>query len=401
MNKPAISGLALVLAAPLCAQGVIYSPTGLDSKTEGLYYAYYFGGFSNARQQYADGENRGKVAVIGAINLRLDYRSHTSTTAPGRKWTKVTMAIADGDIAKFGTTFASNVTSTPTQVFNAAWSLPTVSGYPLTKPAIYGGLKSEYKIPFTSTWIYTGKTDIVHDWQFMGGTLDNNVTWTTSSVRTYYFDSYDSSNEYGGVGSTVRYVPSTRLNNNSAGVTTRCNDSAHTTTTGAYAYLYAYLYGPKYPILNYRSSLYMYHYSYYTAFEAPVIHAIAFAADNTGVDLGTGCNKLHLKGPMILRTRQTMPRTYSTSAISEYQLEFIPWVSAMANLTLVVQGAWTDSVTNRFALTQALEATLPAAMPSPAPKRNHIYQYQSPTAATGYGPYNYYYMNPALAYTTK
>jgi len=401
MNKHVLCGMGFVLVAPLCAQGVLYSPTHLDSKTEGQYYGYYFSAFPNARQQYGDGENRGKVGVIGAINMRLDYRSHTSTTAPGRKWTSVKVSIAEGDVAKFGVTFATNMTSTPTQVFNAAWSLPTVTGYPLTKPAVYGGLKGEYRIPFSSTWIYTGKTDIVHDWQFSGGTLDNNITWATSSTRTYYFDSYTSANEFGAVGSTYRYVPATRLNNNSAGVTTRCNDSAHTTTTGSYTLVVASAYGPKYVVLNYRSNLLFYTYSYYTAFEAPVIHGIAFSTNNTGVDLGTGCNKLHLQGPMILRPTMTMPSTYSTSAFSAYRLEFIPWVSAMANLTIVAQGAWTDSVTNRFALTQAREAILPASLPQPAPKRIHTYQYSSPTASTGFGPYNYYYMNPALAYTAK
>jgi hypothetical protein len=396
-----ISGLALVLAAPLCAQGVIYSPTHLDSKTEGQYYGYYLSGFSNARQQYGDGENRGKVAVIGAVNLRLDYRSHTTSTAQGRKWTNLKVSIAEGDVAKFGNTFASNMTSTPTVVFNSAWSLPTVTGYPLTSPAVYGGLKGEYKIPFTSTWIYTGKTDIVHDWQFSGGTMDNNVTWTGSSSRTYYFDSYTSATEFGSVGSSYRYIPSTRLNNNSAGVTTRCNDSAHTTTTGAYAYVYATLYGPKYPVINYRSNVYFYTVSYYTAFDAPVIHGLSFATNDTGVDIGTGCNKLHLSGPVILRPTVTMPRSYSSSGYSAYRQEFIPWDPAMANLKVTVQGAWTDSVTSQLGLTQAREATLPASLPKPAPKRMNLYQYSSPTAATGYGPYNYYYMNPAMAYTTK
>jgi len=401
MNKQAIYGLGFILAAPLSAQGVLYSPTHLDSKTEGLYYGYYLCGFSNARQQQGDGENRGKAAVIGAINMRLDYRSHTSSTAPGRKWTNVKVSIAECDIAKFGVTFASNMTSTPTTVFNAAWSLPTVSGYPLTKPAVYGGLKGEYKIPFTSVWVYTGKTDFVHDWQFRGGTLDNNVTWATSSVRTYYFDSYTSANEYSAAPSTFRYIPATRLNNNSAGVTGRCNDSAITTTTGSYMYLYAYLYGPKYVVINYRSNLLFYHYSYYTAPEAPVIHGLSFATDDTGIDLGTGCNKLHLKGPMILQPVMTMPRAYSIYGYSEYRLEFIPWDSSMANLKITAQAAWTDSVTKKFNLTQAHEATLPSGLPQPAPKRMHTYQYQSPSAATGYGPYNYYYMNPAMAYTTK
>jgi len=402
MKKQMIYGLALALAAPLGAQGFLYSPKDLDSKTEGTYYCYYFGGFSNARQQYADGENSGKAAVIAAFNVRLDYRSHTSTTAPGRKWTNVMMSIGEGSVSGFSTTFSSNFTTTPQVVFNAAWSLPAVTGYPTTSPSIYGGLKGEYRVPFSTSFVYTGKGDIVHDWQFMGGTLDNNVTWTTSSVRTYYFDSYSSASEFSNVGSTYAYIPTTRLNNTSTGVTTRCNDSEHgSTTTGAYCLLYAYAYGPKYPIDNYRGRLYFYHVSYYTGYENPVIHGLAFANDTTGLDLGTGCNKLHLKGPMLLFPRVTMPSTYSSSGYSGYQFRLVPWIAAMSGLQVTVQAAWADSSTNRFALSQGRQATLPSGLPGPAPQRIHTYQYQSPTATTGFGPYNYYYMNPATAWETK
>jgi len=69
----------------------------------------------------------------------------------------------------------------------------------------------------------------------------------------------------------------------------------------------------------------------------------------------------------------------------------------------MVAGPWptTRSGINRFGLTQAREAVLPAGLAKPAPRRMYIYQYSGPTAATGFAPYNYYYMNPALAYTTK
>ena len=100
------------------------------------------------------------------------------------------MPIAEGDVSKFTNTFASNMTTMPTTVFNAAWSLPTVTGYPLTKPAVYGGLKGGYKIPFKSIWVYFGKKDIVHDWQYRGGTLDSKTPWTRTTMYPYYLDSY-------------------------------------------------------------------------------------------------------------------------------------------------------------------------------------------------------------------
>ena len=53
-----------------------------------------------------------------------------------------------------------------------------------------------------------------------------------------------------------------------------------------------------------------------------------------------------------------------------------------------------------FNLSQARQAVLPSGLPGPAPQRMSIYNYNS-ASTTGFGPYNYYYMNPALAYTAK
>ncbi len=401
MKKQAICGLALAIAAPLGAQNVIYSPKDLAS-TEGQYYAYYFFRYSAPRWQLVDGENRGKAAVISSLSMRLDgtYNYNTSY-GMGRTWSNVSLTISEGDFDKFSTTFASNATTTPTSVFSATWSLPSVTGVQSPAPQPWGGKSGELKIPFTSTWVYTGQKDILTDWTYSGGVLANAASWATTTSRYYMIDSYGSANEYSSIGSTYRYIPSTRLNNNSAGVTTRCNDSAHgTSTTGAYSYLYAYAYGEKYPVLNYRGNLYYYHISYYTGYENPVIHALAVANNTTGADVGTGCNKLHLVGPLLLFPTVTMPSSYSTSGYSAYRFNLLKWEQAMSGLKLTVQAAWSDSSTSRFALSQAAEATLPPGLPSPAPKRMAIYNYTK-TSTTGFGPYNYYYMNPAFAYSSS
>jgi hypothetical protein len=400
MKKPILYGLGLVLAAPLFAQGAIYSPKDLQS-AEGQYYAYYFFRYSDSRWQNCDGENRGKVAVIASIQIRLDgtYNYNTSY-GMGRTWSNVQLTISEGDLNKFSNTFAANATATPTVVFSSGWSLPTVSGKQ-PAPSPWGGKNGMLKFPFKSTWIYTGKADILTDWQYTGGTLANNSTWTGSTSRYYMIDSYGSANEYSNIGSTYTYIPSTRLNNNSSGVTTRCNDSEHgSTTTGAYCYLYAYAYGKKYPVLNYRGNLYYYHISYYTGYENPVIHGLAVQNSVPGVDVGTGCNKLHLVGPMVLAPTVTMPASYTTSGYSAYRYNWIPWQPAFANVKLTVQAAWSDSSTNRFALSQAREAKLPSGLPGPAPARLAVYNYNK-TSATGNGPYTTYVYNPAFCYSAS
>jgi len=401
MKKQILYGLGLALAAPLCAQGTIYSPKDL-AKSEGQYYGYYFFRYSEPRWQQADGENRGSPFVMNSIAMRLDGNYNYNTSyGMGRTWSNLTLVISEGDLSKFSTTYAANATTTPTTVFNAGWSLPTVTGVQSPAPQPWGGKNGELKIPFSTTWVYTGKQDILTDWTYSGGVLANAATWTGSTTRYYMIDSYGSANEYSNVGSTYAYLPTTRLNNNSTGVTTRCNDSEHgTTSTGSYTYLYAYAYGAKYPIDNYRGNLYYYHISYYTGYENPVIHALAVANSATGTDVGTGCNKLHLVGPMLLFPRVTMPASYSTSGYSGYRFNLLKWDKAMAGLKLTVQAAWSDSSTSRFALSQAREATLPSGLPGPAPQRLAIYNY-SKTSTTGFGPYNYYYMNPAFAYNTS
>lgn len=395
MKKPILVALGLVLAAPLCAQGVLYSPPGLDTKTEGYYYGYYGFRYPDAHVQFIDGENRGKVASISALSMRLDSRSHTSSTTQGRKWTSVTLMVGEADIDAFTPTFASNFTTKPTTVFSGAWSLPTVTGTPSSTPAPYGGTSGEYTVPFKSAFVYTGKGDICQDWTFMGGTLDNAVTWNTNSSRTYYFDGPASATS-SWYGSPTGYIPSTALSGS------QCNDSSSTTTSSAYMIVNASRYPANYTVENYRDKIVFYHYSYYTGFNNPVIHALALKSDMTGVDLGTGCYKLHVMAPLALVPMVTLPASVNTSGYSGYRLRFIPWKNSLAGITITGQAAWNDSATNQFKLTRAYErTTAPVVLPPTAEKRVQLYAYSSPTATTAQGLSGSYTYNPAFAYTTR
>jgi hypothetical protein len=399
MKTQLIYGLGLLLAAQVCAQSALYSPKSMAS-TEGQFYGYAFLRYSDQRIQNVDGENRGTAAAITSISFRLDNRSHYSALTGGRTWSNVTMKVSEGDVANFTTNFANNTKTTPTTVYNKAWGVPLVIGFPLLKPAVWGGLKGEYTIPFSTAWVYTGKGDILTDWKFTGGKLANNVVWATNSARNYYLDGYG--NFMTPTGSTgyihQKYIPAVRLNNNSLGVTGRCNDSAHTTTTGAYYYNYAYLYAKYYSNRSWSDKMRFYSQSYYTAPGAPVIHAYAVQVDVAGLDLGTGCNKLHVKGPLFLVMGYTNPAANSTNGYSGYYETFVPFLNVFRGLDMIGQAAWADSKSGALNLSWAHHIKLPD--PQPAPKRSATYHYIG-TNTTGFGPYTNYPYSPAVCYQKK
>ena len=129
---------------------------------------------------------------------------------------------------------------------------------------------------------------------------------------------------------------------------------------------------------------------------------LAFQTDAKGVDLGTGCNKLHLKGPMVMIPRVTYPQSVNGSGYTPYTYNLLPWTSAMANMTVTIQAAWTDSKTGNFALSQARENVLPGGqLPASFAKRAAVSgSNQTRTTGSLYGS-TAYYGNPAAAYTYK
>jgi hypothetical protein len=393
MNK--LTLLALCAASSLSAQGVLHSPKDLAA-VEGQYYSYLLGGWTSMRLQSLDGENRGSIASMKEIAFRLDNRSYYSSVGMGRTFSNVTLQLADGDIATMTNNYAGNMKSTPTTVFSASVTWPTMTGYPLTNPALWGGTTGAYRFPFTTQWLYLGKTDIVTDWTFTGGTLANNYAWTSTLSRYYYFDGFGNPNST--VGGTYVSIPTSRLDNTSPGVTGRCNDSAFgTTSIGAYSYIYATIYPQYYANVDWQNKLLIYSYSYYTAYNAPVIHAWGFQTNTTGINLGTGCNNMHALGPYVMQTFIVPPKTVNTSAYSGYRYNLVPWNNALANLKICMQGAWSDSVTGKLALSQAREVTLPASgPPTTVPERSGMYSY----ATNGpYGPYSTYPYNPPYRWT--
>jgi hypothetical protein len=393
-----ISGLAALALAlvgtPVAAQSTyFFSPQRLAA-TEGDNACYLFGSWQKARHQLVDGENRGTAAQLKAVAFRLDYRSHTSwTTAIGRSWSNVTVDLSDGDLDKMTNVFTLNTLSTPTRVFSGAVTWPDYNGTPLSRPTLWGGISNSYRVPFRTNWNYTGRLDIVSDWQFVGGQLANRSTWTTASTG-YWLDSYEDPDEPR-VG-TYRPIPKNRLNNNSPGVTGRCNDSFFGSQgIGSHANIFARAYGPSTSQTNWRDKLLIWSSSYYTAPGAPVIHAWAFASHDIGFGLSTGCNNLHLLGLQLYFPHAVPPSSKNPTGYVRAQPIITDWVGVMSSLRVVLQAGWADSVTGQFRLSQAHEVILPQDRPPPLPRRGALYE--EPTSPVR-GPDQSYIMNPAMRY---
>ncbi len=370
-------------------------PGGLTQ--EGAQYGYILGRYQNMRMQQADDMHRNKATVINEIAFRQDNRNHTSFTAMGRTWSSVKLNMSEQtNFSTMSRTFATNVGASATTVFNNQWTWPTQVGTPLLKPDIWGGLKGQLRVPFTKPWIYTGKNSILADYTFNNGKLANGYTlWTGTRASSYYMDS-EYINTFSKRGGIERVPAFAQI--------PKCNDSAITTTTGAYTYGYSYTYGAISSTITLRNKLLLYHYSYYTAPNAPVIHALGLGGSKTGVNLGANCNPLYvdLSKLTILMTFKTLPTVNNRPIGNSGTMGWlVPWAKGLANLDLWIQAAWLDSKTKAFSLTSATHVTLPNGLPpSKLPAYKSLYRYDT-TSTTGFGPYTSGYNFPYTRYKTK
>ena len=385
----------LSAAACLSAQGApLYSPPDLASR-EGRSMSFHPGAFAIARYQFLDGDHIGKTGTLKEIAFRLNDEAYTVSTGMGHRWSNVTIDLADGDFLKFDRTLQTNLLSTPTLVFSSTVAWPTVAGKPTSRPAQWGGATAAYRFPFKTGWLYSGTKDLVSDWVFTGGTLANNTNFT--SQVPYRFDSWlvDINR---GVSATSSALPAQALNNNSPGVTGRCNDSAWgSTVNGSYVDSRGTVYEPYYTSAAWRNKVVLQSASYYTAPSAPVIHAWGITAHTTGVDIGTGCYKLHLPQVLFMQTMMTLPKNLSSSGLGGWAPYLVfDWVPAvMSGLKVYTQGAWADTATGRLNVTRANILTLPSVQFLSKPPRRAS-AFSSPTRPGGlsYHPFE----NPVMRY---
>lgn len=330
-----VAGLS---AAALSAQNPLSSPDGYLSN-EGGQYGWLLGEHSEARMMFFDGEMRGRVAVIKETAYRHDDYRHTARSCMGRSWSSVSLKISPCDYSKLdANTFDNNPSSTPSLVFSASVTWPTVAGYPKTSPASW-----DIRFPFGQSYIHTGATDICLDYDFNGGQLANNGKFTWDWYQTYRLDSYNGGDEVQG---TFRHLG------------TGCFDSSQT-TYAAYCWIYTYLYSQNYTT----NPAWANHYrirtsSRNTAAGKPVIHCISGFGNTAGQTWpGVGCEKLYVD--------TTQPFFFAAMAANSgssatfYDWGTVPYNAAFEGVPLFVQGAWDDSVTGEFKLTYGEVGNLP------------------------------------------
>ncbi|MHC4513834.1 MAG: hypothetical protein ACYS5W_09065, partial [Planctomycetota bacterium] len=199
------------------------------------------------------------------------------------------------------------------------------------------------------------------------------ITKAGSTAGNYYCDRQSGgTSAYGG----GTYVPSSRP---------PCNDSAITTTTGAYMYGYCYVYSTAYSTTSYRDKVRVYNYSYYTAPGANVAAAFSPFPNPAGVNIGAICNKLYFDASkpfhLIMRPAANSSSA-NTSSHATTNLLF-PWNPVYAGVPIMMQSAWDDSKTKYFSLTAGRSFTIPS-YPTPLTWK---YVYKLSTSTTLSGPF--------------
>lgn len=375
----------LIVTASLWAQGTIVSPPGFATQ-EGNNNSYQFVNYSAQRRQIGDGEMRGQKRSLTQVAWRYDYRLHNASTATGRKWTNVTLNLCDCDWLKMeatgGNTFTKNQLSTPVEVFNSSWSLPSYNSTPFTKPDAF-----RHKMPFKSPYAHSGTNDLLLDFVFLGGTMDNNVTWSGGTNRSYYLDGNNDTTTYT---SPRTQYPTTSPNPG-------CQDTAWTSNRNAYTYINLYVRGATYSTLTSRDHAEVQFYTRYTAPNGFMITAIGFGAIANGANVGARCNLLYvnLNLPWL-----AFGWTANSSGNSPTTTTFLaPWNNGMANLPVVMQTAWADSKLNTFSLTMGMGTVLPP--DKPRPWRQVCCYYWIPTNLTGYVSRGSYSLVPITEYSYK
>jgi hypothetical protein len=367
------------LGTTLLAQSVT-SPKGFES-TEGGNFAHIFGRYADGRFQFAEGDLRGKALNITSISYRLDHRNHNTDTAMGRKWTTVILHAAECNYNTFSQQWNRNALSTPTQVFRAALHWQSQTGTPLLKPATWGGLKKDLVFPFSSPFKFSGQNDLLLDYDFAGGVLDNSGSWAFTDPRFYYLD-----------GESISTSPRSGTTT-SFPISNPCADSALSQFPGAAATVAAITYADNDPDIRYRGKLRVYHETVYTAPNAPVLQTLGLFGLSFGLPVGAQCNNLYVNTGQPWIPVYRAADQNGASGRSEY---VIPWLSLYGGLQLWTQGAWTDSKSKIFSLTRAGMVVIPGGKPpSVVPRKKVVFHYVK-TLGVGAGPVTAHDHNPFL-----
>lgn len=346
----------LSLALPLAAQNFASVPAGLLS-TEGDSYTLYFGSRASMRAQILTGDHRGSVRNFSQVALRRDG-GRTVSQAPGRSWSSVRLALAEGSVSSASRTYSANMVSNIKVVYSGSmsWPTPTTTA---SRPSSWG---TEVNFPFSSNYLALGQADLVMDFTFDGGTLTNGSSWTGYSF--YYIDGINAPSSVGG--SSVNFG------------TNNCLNAGH--TSGAFCVpvfrTYAKSAGDKF---EFNWWLYRYPANTLTAFALNV-----GSGSRTGVNIGNPCNDFFLTPTPQFISLATTPASNTGSFMYPNPKLTAPYLAGAVGLKVYTQAAYTHPTRNRFELTRGGDAPILA---QPTPYSNLAWTWgTSATATTGNTP---------------
>ena len=333
-KPPMKRSLALCFLASgslLTAQSVT-SPLNAYSLSEGGGSCTTFGAYAAGRYQFADDNFSGSAMSVSELAFRHDHSSYTVQDGMGRSFSNVTVFAAETNYASFGTTFASNATTTPVRVFDSSLSWPIQLGPTMEVPATW-----DVTVPFTSSFAYTGTGALMTDFTFTGGTLANSAAWSGTNAVPYRLDSFN-------LGHTAEGPPVTlgRVNGG-------CVDSSASSPVGASLRLVIRAHGPSHPNPTLQNQFYIEATGKNFAPSSSVLMFLAFRGEVQGFTFPfITCNDVHLP----LGGRMWFPHPVMADAvgnIAPYNLGapggLAPFTPAWHGIPVFAQGMWDDTTT--------------------------------------------------------
>ena len=214
-------GLAAVLAGQVNRTAppgfsTTSSPPGKTTRSTAIgSYSFTFGAYFDEMSQIADGNYKGTAFSISELNLRRDEQTSFSYNSIGKTWTDFKLSVGDCDYTKLTNTWSTNYLSTPTVMIAGTLNWP---GSPamISIPEPWGDLGkakggcsnsggkttcTALKFPFNKPYLYTGTNDLLWQFQFFGGTLENAQPWGNFN-KSYYLDGTSNRATIGGGVST-------------------------------------------------------------------------------------------------------------------------------------------------------------------------------------------------------
>lgn len=150
--------------------------TSTAGDQEGPVATGFFGWAADATHRFMDNSHLGKPRMIEGLSFRLDHRDHDSI---GRSWENVTVRIAHGNWSsiKYNASEEFALVDEAVVAFSKPWSFPTLKGFPVTKPAEWGGPQNALNFRFDQPFEYNGKDAIYVEFVFAGGTTEDGRPW--------------------------------------------------------------------------------------------------------------------------------------------------------------------------------------------------------------------------------